>query len=64
MHIVNEKDSIEMRNFSEVLEEYLTERDLHTSGYYKTRPWLEEDGQSTLNALADELDEMVRRVKE
>lgn len=54
-----------MRKFSEVLEEYLEERDRQTSDYYGNRHIVSRlQGQHRMEDLAKELDEMVQGVEE
>jgi predicted CopG family antitoxin len=54
-----------MRKFSEVLEEYLTERDRQNSDYYDNRFMdARYNGRLLLEDLAKELDEMVQGIKE
>ena len=53
------------RKFSEVLEEYLTERDRQNSDYYDPRYiGLRAEGREYMNELAAELDLMIQGVKE
>lgn len=53
-----------MRKFTEVLEEYLKERDRQNSNYYDNRYVADlYEGRYHMNALAKELDEMVQRVE-
>jgi hypothetical protein len=54
-----------MRKFTEVLEEYLDERDRQNSNYYDNRfIGAKLEGRHIMKELAQELDEMVQGVKE
>ncbi len=54
-----------MRKFTEVLEEYLDERERQSNDYYDNRYIkLKMEGCYRMNDLAKELDEMVQGVKE
>ena len=53
-----------MRKFTEVLEEYLEERERQNSDYYDNRYIVAKlEGRNRMNDLAKELDEMVQGVE-
>lgn len=54
-----------MRKFTEVLEEYLDERERQSNNYYDNRYIKSKmEGWYRMNDLAKELDEMVQGIKE